>query len=95
MTWVTQAMRHCGCNNLAAHEPLLQMPVHLDTARCLVLSVQMCVHCRMKVSLPDPMVLACFETSASSNSHGTSGTQQLRGPTSLLNNPAFAAEAGM
>lgn len=51
----------------------------------------------MKVSLPDPAVLACFDTSASScsDSHTTSGAQQLRGPTSLLNNPAFVAEAGM
>lgn len=54
----------------------------------------MSVLCRMKVSLPDPAVLACFDTSAC-NSHTTSGAQQLRGPTSLLNNPAFVAEAGM
>ena len=51
----------------------------------------------MKVSLPDPAVLACFDTSASScnDGHNASGAQQLRGPTSLLNNSAFVAETGM
>ena len=45
----------------------------------------------MKVSLPDPAVLACFDTSASSTST-RAYSQQHRGPTSLLNNPAFVAE---
>ena len=46
--------------------------------------------CRMKVSLPDPAMLTCFDSSAACTTP-MAGSPTGRGPTYLLNDPAFVA----